>query len=114
MSLTGKVIVVTGASSGIGAAVSEVLAKSGGLVGLVGRDRTRLDQVLSLNLSVMTCLKTLFHYYKVAGRIADQGGRALAIQADVTDRAAIHRMSEQVRKIHFDNFLSMDDRPGQS
>jgi len=78
MSLTGKVIVVTGASSGIGAAVSEVLAKSGGLVGLVGRDRTRLDQV--------------------AGRIADQGGRALAIQADVTDRAAIHRMSEQVSR----------------
>ena len=58
MSLTGKVIVVTGASSGIGAAVSEVLAKSGGLVGLVGRDRTRLDQVLSLNLSFMTCLNT--------------------------------------------------------
>ena len=58
MSLTGKVIVVTGASSGIGAAVSEVLAKSGGLVGLVGRDRTRLDQVLSLNLSFMTCLYT--------------------------------------------------------
>ena len=59
MSLTGKVIVVTGASSGIGAAVSEVLAKSGGLVGLVGRDRTRLDQVLSLNLSGRICLYTL-------------------------------------------------------
>ena len=59
MSLTGKVIVVTGASSGIGAAVSEVLAKSGGLVGLVGRDRTRLDQVLSFNLSFRTCK----HYY---------------------------------------------------
>ena len=59
MSLAGKVIVVTGASSGIGAAVSEVclfvfcflsavsevLAKSGARVGLVGRDRARLDQV---------------------------------------------------------------------
>ena len=60
MSLTGKVIVVTGASSGIGAAVSEVLAKSGGLVGLVGRDRTRLDQVLSLNLSGRICLNQVF------------------------------------------------------
>ena len=48
MSVAGKVIVVTGASSGIGAAVSEVLAKAGGLVGLVGRDRARLDQVDSL------------------------------------------------------------------
>ena len=48
MSVAGKVIVVTGASSGIGAAVSELLAKSGGLVGLVGRDRARLDQVGSL------------------------------------------------------------------
>ena len=112
MSLTGKVIVVTGASSGIGAAVSEVLAKSGGLVGLVGRDRTRLDQVLSLNLSGRICLNQVF--FQVAERIADQGGRALAIQADVTDRAAIHRMSEQVRKILLDNFLLMDDRPGQS
>ena len=59
MSIAGKVIVVTGASSGIGAAVSEVLAKSGGLVGLVGRDRTRLDQVLSLNLCFRTCLNTI-------------------------------------------------------
>ena len=48
MSVAGKVIVVTGASSGIGAAVSELLAKSGGLVGLVGRDRARLDQVVSV------------------------------------------------------------------
>ena len=45
--VVGKVILVTGASSGIGAAVSEILAKSGGLVGLVGRDRARLDQVVS-------------------------------------------------------------------
>ena len=48
MSVAGKVIVVTGASSGIGAAVSELLAKAGGLVGLVGRDRARLDQVVSI------------------------------------------------------------------
>ena len=48
MSVAGKVIVVTGASSGIGAAGSEVLAKAGGLVGLVGCDRARLDQVVSL------------------------------------------------------------------
>ena len=33
---------------------------------------------------------------QVAGRIAEQGGRALAIQADVTDRSAVRRMAEQV------------------
>ena len=33
---------------------------------------------------------------QVAGRIAEQGGRALAIQADVTDRTAVRRMAEQV------------------
>ena len=33
---------------------------------------------------------------QVAGRITDQGGRALAIQADVTDRAAVKRMADQV------------------
>ena len=66
MSLTGKVIVVTGASSGIGAAVSEVLAKSGGLVGLVGRDRTRLDQVLSLNLCFKTCLNQSSYLLRIS------------------------------------------------
>ena len=66
MSITGKVIVVTGASSGIGAAVSEVLAKSGGLVGLVGRDRTRLDQVLSLNLCFKTCLNQSSYLLRIS------------------------------------------------
>ena len=94
MSVAGKVIVVTGASSGIGAAVSELLAKSGGLVGLVGRDRARLDQVGSvLGPFLFQRCPTID---QVAGRIAEQGGRALAIQADVTDRAAVRKMAEQV------------------
>ena len=94
MSVTGKVIVVTGASSGIGAAVSELLAKSGGLVGLVGRDRARLDQVVSLLGPFL--FQRCPTIDQVAGRIAEQGGRALAIQADVTDRGAVRRMAEQV------------------
>ena len=38
---------------------------------------------------------------QVSRRIADQGGRALAIQADVTDRGAVQRMAEQVREVKF-------------
>lgn len=78
MSLTGKVIIVTGASSGIGAAVAEMLAEAGGLVGLVGRDTTRLA--------------------RTAARVAERGGRALSLPADVTDRAAVRRVAEVVER----------------
>lgn len=66
--LTGKVAVVTGASSGIGAESARVLAGAGARVALVGRDAERLDAVRA--------------------EIAQAGGTALAVVADLADDAA--------------------------
>ncbi|KAJ6644165.1 Glucose 1-dehydrogenase [Pseudolycoriella hygida] len=45
MSLTGKVVLITGASSGIGADAARHLAKLGAKVSLVGRNQKRLNEV---------------------------------------------------------------------
>ncbi len=76
--LTGKVALVTGASSGLGVRFAEVLAESGAAVALVAR---RADRLAALK-----------------ARIEKSGGRALAIEADVCDRNAMLRafdMAEQ-------------------
>src|SRR3954465_9515358 len=64
-----KVIVITGASSGIGAALGELLAKRGDQVVLVARRKAALEEVAS------RC-----------------GGRAEGAVADVTDRAQVRRV----------------------
>jgi 3-oxoacyl-[acyl-carrier protein] reductase len=69
--LTGRVALVTGASSGLGMRFAEVLAAQGAAVGLVAR---RTDRLAALKK-----------------RIEHAGGRALAISADVTDRTAMMR-----------------------
>jgi serine 3-dehydrogenase (NADP+) len=44
-SMQGKIVVVTGASSGIGAAAARALANAGATVAVVGRDKDRTNQV---------------------------------------------------------------------
>ncbi|XP_031626587.1 uncharacterized protein LOC116342921 [Contarinia nasturtii] len=46
MSFEGKVILITGASSGIGAAAAEFFAKQGSLLALVGRNEERFSKVI--------------------------------------------------------------------
>jgi NAD(P)-dependent dehydrogenase (short-subunit alcohol dehydrogenase family) len=62
--LTGRVGIVTGASSGIGEAIAEALAAEGMAVLLAARRKDRLDEL--------------------AARITAAGGRARACQSDVT------------------------------
>jgi NADP-dependent 3-hydroxy acid dehydrogenase YdfG len=65
--LDGTVALVTGASSGIGAATARTLADQGAAVALVARRADRLEQL--------------------AQDITRDGGRALVLEADVTDKA---------------------------
>jgi NADP-dependent 3-hydroxy acid dehydrogenase YdfG len=63
--LNGTVTLVTGASSGIGAATATALAAQGAAVALAARRQDRLDSL--------------------AAAIRDQGGTALVLECDVTD-----------------------------
>ena len=65
--LAGTVAVVTGASSGIGAATARLLAQQGASVAVVARRRDRLDEL--------------------AAEIEQAGGTVLVVDADITDRA---------------------------
>jgi 3-oxoacyl-[acyl-carrier protein] reductase len=69
--LTGKVALVTGASSGLGVRFAEVLAENGAAVALVARRAERLAALQQ--------------------RIEQSGGRAVAIEADVRERADMQR-----------------------
>jgi 3-oxoacyl-[acyl-carrier protein] reductase len=67
--LTGRVALVTGASSGLGLHFAEVLAQAGAAVALIARREERIAAA--------------------AKRIVAAGGRAMAIPADVLDRTAM-------------------------
>jgi NADP-dependent 3-hydroxy acid dehydrogenase YdfG len=66
MRLEGTVALVTGASSGIGAATARSLAAQGASVAVLARRRDRLEEL--------------------AGEIRADGGTAMVVDADITDR----------------------------
>jgi NADP-dependent 3-hydroxy acid dehydrogenase YdfG len=72
--LSDQVIVITGASSGIGLATAEAAAGKGAKVVLAARSGETLDEI--------------------AGRINASGGAALAVACDVTDRSQVDRLAE--------------------
>lgn len=64
-----RVVLVTGAARGIGRAIAERFAREGDAVALLDRDGPEAEAV--------------------AATLAAEGGRALALEADVADRAAV-------------------------
>src|ERR671917_2419134 len=63
MDLSGRVVAITGATSGIGEATAVMAARAGAAVALAGRRADRLQEI--------------------AARISDEGGRAIAVPTDV-------------------------------
>jgi NADP-dependent 3-hydroxy acid dehydrogenase YdfG len=74
-SLEGTVALITGASSGIGEATAIALADAGAAVAVAARRKDRLDALVA--------------------RIEESGGKALAIEADVTDQAQADAVVER-------------------
>jgi NADP-dependent 3-hydroxy acid dehydrogenase YdfG len=81
--LDGTVALVTGASSGIGEATAVALAAQGAAVAVAARRKERLDELVS--------------------RISDSGGKALALETDVTSqdeaRAAVEQTVSELGRL---------------
>ena len=73
--LENKVALITGAGNGVGEATARLFAREGARVALVGRRGDALEAV--------------------AAGIREQGGEALAIEADITDESAVRRAVEE-------------------
>lgn len=74
----GKVVVITGASAGIGRAIAVAFAKESAKVGILSRNQGRLAS-----------LKT---------EIEGSGGKAFAVPLDVADHAAIEAAAERIEE----------------
>jgi NAD(P)-dependent dehydrogenase (short-subunit alcohol dehydrogenase family) len=71
-----KVIVVTGASAGVGRAVVHRFARAGWSIGLIARDKAALEAVRA--------------------EVEQLGGRAIVAPADVADSAAVFAASDRI------------------
>jgi NADP-dependent 3-hydroxy acid dehydrogenase YdfG len=76
--LQGRTAVVTGAASGIGAAIARRLADEGVRVALLARREERLADL--------------------AGKLEANGGRAIAVSADVTSDASVAAAAERIHE----------------
>ena len=77
--LTGRVAVVTGASSGIGQAIAGFLAKAGARIVLLARRQDRLDQTVTT--------------------IEAAGGEAAAVGGDLAEREQIPAIATKCREM---------------
>lgn len=78
--VAGKTVLLTGASSGIGAEVAQRLSNAGATVILVARSKDKLDAI--------------------AERIQQKGGNAFVYAADLSDGDSIDRICQQVIEQH--------------
>jgi 2-deoxy-D-gluconate 3-dehydrogenase len=76
--LTGEIAVVTGGNGGIGRGIALGLAQAGASVAIVGRNPQKNQSVL--------------------GELQAAGGRAIAVQLDLTDRAALQPAWERIER----------------
>lgn len=77
LGLSGRVCVVSGAGSGIGAAVAQALVEQGAQVALLDRDAAAV--------------------HAVADRLGRAGAKVLALECDISDEAAVAAAAQQVR-----------------
>ena len=78
--LDDRIVVITGASSGIGRATALAFARQGA--------------------SVVLAARRLAALHEVAEACVEAGGRAMVVPTDVTDQPAVHRLAERALAVH--------------
>jgi NAD(P)-dependent dehydrogenase (short-subunit alcohol dehydrogenase family) len=96
--LTGKVVFITGASRGIGAAAARLFAREGAAVVLAARSTDALDRIVT--------------------EVRADGGVSDAVALDLADRASIRAAVDRVEGLHgrldgaFNNGAAIERQPG--